>query len=88
VLPLSLLASLNAKFRMAPVTAALVLCAIPGGSIGIALHRIADIALGAIIGTITTLFVFLAYMVVAIWFAILKAKSPQVLTTIVHDMEG
>jgi amino acid transporter len=34
-------------------------------------------------------YIFLAYMVVgAIWFAVLKSKSPQVLTSIVHDMEG
>jgi hypothetical protein len=34
-------------------------------------------------------YLFLAYMVVgAIWFAILKSKSPQVLASIQHDMEG
>jgi amino acid transporter len=34
-------------------------------------------------------YIFLAYLAVgAVWFAILKAKSPQVLTSIVHDMEG
>ncbi len=34
-------------------------------------------------------YLFLGYLVVgAIWFAILKAKSPQILATIVQDMEG
>jgi amino acid transporter len=34
-------------------------------------------------------YMFLAYVLVgAVWFGILKAKSPQVLTSIVHDMEG
>jgi amino acid transporter len=34
-------------------------------------------------------YLFLGYMVAgAIWFGVLKAKSPQILTTIVHDMEG
>jgi amino acid transporter len=33
--------------------------------------------------------VFIGYMVIgAIWFAILKAKSPQVLASIANDMEG
>jgi len=34
-------------------------------------------------------YLFLGYMVIgAIWFAVLKAKSPQVLASIQHDMEG
>jgi amino acid transporter len=34
-------------------------------------------------------YLFLVYMAVgAVWFAILKAKSPQILSTIQHDMEG
>jgi amino acid transporter len=34
-------------------------------------------------------YLFLGYMVIgAIWFGVLKAKSPQVLSSIVHDMEG
>jgi amino acid transporter len=34
-------------------------------------------------------YLFLGYMLVgAIWFGILKKKSPQILTSIVHDMEG
>ena len=34
-------------------------------------------------------YLFLGYMIVgAIWFAILKSKSPQILATIQHDMEG
>jgi len=34
-------------------------------------------------------YLFLAYMIIgAVWFGVLKAKSPQVLTSIVHDMEG
>jgi amino acid transporter len=34
-------------------------------------------------------YLFLGYMIAgAIWFGILKAKSPQILATITHDMEG
>jgi len=34
-------------------------------------------------------YLFLAYMMIgAVWFGVLKAKSPQILATIVHDMEG
>jgi amino acid transporter len=34
-------------------------------------------------------YVFFAYMTVgAVWFAVLKAKSPQILASIQHDMEG
>jgi hypothetical protein len=34
-------------------------------------------------------FLFFAYMLLgAIWFAVLKAKSPQTLASIQHDMEG
>ncbi len=34
-------------------------------------------------------YLFFGYMGAgAIWFAVLKAKSPQILATIVHDMEG
>jgi len=34
-------------------------------------------------------FLFFAYLVVgAIWFAVLRAKSPQTLASIQHDMEG
>jgi hypothetical protein len=34
-------------------------------------------------------YLFFAYMTVgAIWFAMLKAKSPQTLESIQHDMEG
>ena len=59
VLPLSLAAAANTQFRMAPVTAALVLLAIPvsGGSFNVALDRIADIVLGGVIGAAAALFV-------------------------------
>jgi uncharacterized membrane protein YccC len=59
VLPLSLAAAANAQFRMAPVTAALVLLAIPigGGSFNVALYRIANIAPGGVIGAAAALFV-------------------------------
>jgi uncharacterized membrane protein YccC len=59
VLPLSLAAAANAQFRMAPVTAALVLLAIHvgGGSFNVALYRIADIALGGVVGAAAALFV-------------------------------
>src|SRR5258708_2058357 len=59
VLPLSLAAAANAQFRMAPVTAALVLLAMPvgGGSFNVALYRIADIALGGVVGAAAALFV-------------------------------
>jgi hypothetical protein len=34
-------------------------------------------------------YLFLGYMLVgAVWFGVLKAKSPQVLASIQHDMEG
>ena len=34
-------------------------------------------------------YLFLAYMIIgAVWFGVLKSKSPQILTSIVHDMEG
>jgi uncharacterized membrane protein YccC len=59
VLPLSLLAAQNARYRLAPVTAALVTLVIPSGfgSFAIALHRIAEILLGGVIGAATALFV-------------------------------
>ncbi len=59
VLPLSLLAAHNAQYRLAPVTAALVNLAVPSGvgSFAIALHRIAEILLGGVIGAVTALFV-------------------------------
>jgi uncharacterized membrane protein YccC len=59
VLPLSLLATLDTRYRLAPVTAALVTLAIPSGfgSFAIALHRIAEILLGGVIGAATALFV-------------------------------
>jgi amino acid transporter len=34
-------------------------------------------------------YLFLAYMIIgAVWFGVLKSKSPQILSSIVHDMEG
>jgi hypothetical protein len=52
-------AAANAQFRMAPVTAALVLLAMPigGGSFNVALYQIADIALGGVVGAAAALFV-------------------------------
>lgn len=59
VLPLSLLAAHKAKYRLAPVTAALVMLAIPSGdsSFAIALYRIAEIALGTVIGAASALLI-------------------------------
>jgi uncharacterized membrane protein YccC len=59
VLPLALLAARSPRYRLAPVTAALVTLAIPSsdGSFVIALHRIAEILLGGAIGAATALFV-------------------------------
>ena len=37
----------------------------------------------------TCLFLFFGYMLLgAVWFAVLKRKSPQTLAAIEHDMEG
>ncbi len=60
VLPLSALAALDPRFRLAPMTAALLLLAIPSGSgaFSVALHRIAEIVLGGVIGGLTALLVF------------------------------
>lgn len=57
--PLALLAALNARYRLAPVTAVLLTLAIPSGlgSFAIALHRIEEILLGGVIGAATALFV-------------------------------
>jgi uncharacterized membrane protein YccC len=59
VLPLSLLAAQNARYRLAPVTAVLLTLAIPSGfgSFAIALHRIEEILVGGVIGAATALFV-------------------------------
>jgi uncharacterized membrane protein YccC len=59
VLPLALLAAHSPRYRLAPVTAALVTLAIPSsdGSFAIVLHRIAEIFLGGAIGAATALFV-------------------------------
>jgi len=59
VLPLSLLAAHNAQYRLGPVTAALVTLAAPSGvgSFAVALHRIAEILLGGVIGAVTALLV-------------------------------
>jgi fusaric acid resistance family protein len=59
VLPLSLLSARNPRYRLAPVTAALVTLAIPsgGGSFAIALGRIVEILLGAVIGIATAVLV-------------------------------
>jgi uncharacterized membrane protein YccC len=59
VAPLALLAARSPRYRLAPVTAALLTLAIPSGdgSFVIALHRIAEILLGGAIGSATALFV-------------------------------
>lgn len=59
IAPLALLAAGNAKYRIAPVTAALVLLAIHAGtgSFTVALHRIAEIVVGGVIGALTALLV-------------------------------
>ena len=59
VLPMALLAATNVKYRLAPVTAALVMLAVHDGdgSFVVALHRIAEIFLGGLIGALTALLV-------------------------------
>ncbi len=59
IAPLSLLGAANPKFRLGPVTASLILLAIPshGASFQVALNRIAEIALGSAIGVLTALLV-------------------------------
>jgi uncharacterized membrane protein YccC len=59
VAPLALLAARSTRYRLAPVTAALLMLAIPSGdgSFATALHRIAEILLGGAIGAATALFV-------------------------------
>ena len=63
VLPLALLAAANQRFRLAPMTAALVLLVVPdhGDSFKVALDRIADITVGGVIATATALFVLPDY---------------------------
>lgn len=63
VLPLALLAAADPRFRVAPMTAALVLLVVAGhgDSFRMAFNRIADIAVGGIIATVTALFVLPDY---------------------------
>jgi uncharacterized membrane protein YccC len=60
VAPLALLAAVRPSFRVAPITAAIVLLANPGGGspVASALHRVGEIALGTIIGIVVSLVVF------------------------------
>lgn len=55
--PLALLASSRAIFRLAPLTGALVLLLAGSSNLGFALSRVAEIALGTVIGILASLFV-------------------------------
>ena len=58
VAPTALLAALRPSFRLAPITAVIVLVgAPPGAGLLIAFHRVMEIALGCIIGALTAHFV-------------------------------
>ncbi len=59
ILPASLMAAAKPKFRLAPVTAGLVLLVFtPGGApLGMAFNRVAEIAVGSVIGVLTALLV-------------------------------
>jgi uncharacterized membrane protein YgaE (UPF0421/DUF939 family) len=58
VAPVALLAAIRPSFRVAPVTAAIVLLANNGGSpIASAMHRVVEIGLGTIIGIIVSILV-------------------------------
>ncbi len=57
IAPLALLASSRAIFRLAPLTGGLVLLLAGSSSLGFALSRIAEIALGTVIGVLASLFV-------------------------------
>ena len=56
IAPLAVLASSKAIFRLAPLTGALVLLLAGTASLGFALSRVAEIALGTIIGVLFSLF--------------------------------
>lgn len=58
MVPLALLAAYRPRYRLAPITAALVMLAIPGRSevLAVAGHRIAEIFLGGFIGAAVSLF--------------------------------
>jgi uncharacterized membrane protein YccC len=60
VAPLSLLAAIRPSFRVAPITAAIVLLATPSNASPFvsAIHRVAEIAIGTIIGVIVSVCVF------------------------------
>jgi hypothetical protein len=57
VAPVALLAAISPSFRVAPVTAAIVLLANPGNAspISSAMHRVVEIALGTIIGIVVSI---------------------------------
>ena len=59
VLPLALLAAADQRFRLAPMTAALILLVVgaQGSSFKVAFDRVADITVGGVIATATALFV-------------------------------
>lgn len=54
VAPMALLAAMRPSFRLAPITAVIVLLGAPAeGGVLLALHRMAEIALGCVIGALT-----------------------------------
>ena len=57
IIPLALLASSKALFRLGPLTGALVLLLAGSGSMGFAFSRVAEIALGTLIGVLVSVFV-------------------------------
>jgi uncharacterized membrane protein YccC len=57
IIPLALLAASRALFRLGPLTGALVLLLAGSGNLGFALSRVAEIALGTLIGVVVSLFV-------------------------------
>lgn len=57
IIPLSVLAVSRPVFRLAPLTGALVLLVTGSSSLGFALSRVAEIAMGSVIGVLVSLFV-------------------------------
>jgi hypothetical protein len=57
IAPLALLASSKAIFKLAPLTGGLVLLLAGTGSLGFAFSRVAEIALGTVIGVLASVFV-------------------------------
>lgn len=60
VAPLALLAAIRPSFRVAPITAAIVLLATPSNASPLvsAVHRVAEISIGTLIGVIVSVLVF------------------------------